>query len=164
MSSAFSLRAEPARGNNPLSFSAVPHELILDKRLIATDVRLVGLLLVYARDKVGCWPSVPTLAKAMGVCVRTIQYSIKRLVAAGWVKTENADNPTGRVFTLVWRCTPRCKPQTSPPVQRGGDDPNGGEKKKDFSPMTAEEKRDWLNPLLEFPIGHPLRMIAERRL
>jgi hypothetical protein len=84
-------------------FAALPHDLIADKRLKATDVRLAGILLRYARDKSTCWPSVATLGADLGRCRRTVQTSLRRLEAAGWISTRPAPNPTGREFVMVWR-------------------------------------------------------------
>jgi hypothetical protein len=84
-------------------FAALPHDLIADKRLKATDVRLAGVLLRYARGKSTCWPSVATLGADLGRCRRTVQTSLRRLEGSGWITTRPAPNPTGRAFVMVWR-------------------------------------------------------------
>jgi hypothetical protein len=84
-------------------FAALPHDLIADKRLKATDVRLAGVLLRYARAKATCWPSVATLGLDLLRSRRTVQTSLRRLEAAGWISTRPAPNPTGREFVMVWR-------------------------------------------------------------
>ncbi|MEJ7637536.1 MAG: helix-turn-helix domain-containing protein, partial [Singulisphaera sp.] len=68
-----------------------------DRRLKPLDVLLVAVLLRYARSKSVCWASVPTLAGDVGRCVRMVQYSLKRLQMAGWLRFEADSNPTGRV-------------------------------------------------------------------
>jgi hypothetical protein len=99
-------------------FAALPHDLIADKRLKATDVRLAGVILRYARAKPSCWPSVKTLADDLGKCERTVQYALRRLADAGWITQKPDPNPTGRLLVLAWR-EPRCTPPGATTVLAG---------------------------------------------
>lgn len=85
------------------SFSQVPHEIYHDERLKFIDSALIGILLQFARQSSVAWPSVETLAKLLRRSVRTIQYSLRRLIDTEWIAIRPADNPTGRVIVLVWR-------------------------------------------------------------
>jgi hypothetical protein len=100
------LARDPARRQGQSTarpFAALPHDLIADKRLKATDVRLAGILLRYARAKATCWPYVATLGLDLLRSRRTVQTSLRRLEAAGWIATRPAPNLTGREFVMAWR-------------------------------------------------------------
>lgn len=86
-------------------YSQVLHEIIRDPNLEDRDVRLVCLLLEYAKDRAHCWPSVKRLADDLRCSERSVQLALRRLASAGWVETMPDSNPTGRVIILKWRCT-----------------------------------------------------------
>ena len=134
-----------------IGFSAVPHSITSDLRLKAVDIRLVAVpLLRYSRAKATCYPCNATLARDIGMSVRTVQYALARLIAAGWVNawTELADGY--RVLCLTWRVKPptpvlpytqgmpRANRIAHPPTQEKPADPmqavasklEGGEKKE----------------------------------
>ncbi len=94
---------ERTRRGGQRPFAAIPHDLVADRRLIPTDIRLACVLLKFGKGKPSCWPGVDTLAAEMGTCRRTVQYALKRLMAAGWVASRPAGNPTGRVLVMTWR-------------------------------------------------------------
>jgi hypothetical protein len=96
-------RVKPGASITARPYSAIPHELIEDRRLIGTDIRLVGVLLKYCKGKPSCYPSVARLARDMACCERTIQYAIRRLIRAGWVESRPDGNPTGRRLVMTWR-------------------------------------------------------------
>ena len=85
-------------------FARLPHHVVTDPRLTDFDVRLLARLLRFARAKGFCWPCVARLAKALGVCDRTVQYALRRLEAAGYLRFERVRrsraNPTGRLIHL----------------------------------------------------------------
>ncbi len=179
---------ECARRAGQPTYSPIPHELIEDRRLIGTDVRLVGVILKYARAKAEAWPAVATLARDLGCCPRTVQYSLRRLEAAGWIATREADNRTGRVLVLTWRAqvvapppvqpysqglpkavAPQWKNQgkekvsAPPPEPRGPADTRRRAPDRPLSPdqaMAQYADCGWL----DLPASHPLRRIAEKRL
>ena len=101
----FIVRTSLAQGKPevPRPYSAIPHDLLRDRRLIATDVVVVGSLLVYARAGASCWPSVNSIANDIGRSRRTVQLSLRRLRDTGWIGSRPADNPTGRSLVLLWR-------------------------------------------------------------
>src|SRR3954468_218709 len=80
----------------PLPFSAVPHALRRDPKLIdhPRAIILAATLLEYCRDKPSCYPSNRRLAEDMGVCPRTIQNALAALRDANWIKIEHG--PSGR--------------------------------------------------------------------
>jgi DNA-binding transcriptional MocR family regulator len=166
-----------------MPFAALPHDLIADKRLKATDVRLAGIILRYARAKATCWPSVKTLASDLGKCERTVQYALRRLADAGWITSRPDPNPTGRLLVLAWRET-RCTPPVQRPYSQGLPRPNAvapelrpgeeregsalanGQRKAPERPMTHAELLAQYTEIgwLSRPSGDPLRRIAERAL
>jgi DNA-binding transcriptional MocR family regulator len=164
-------------------FAALPHDLIADARLKATDVRLAGIILRYARAKATCWPSVGTLAADLARCERTVQYALKRLADAGWITSRPDPNPTGRVLVLAWR-EPRCTPPVQRPYSQGLPRPHAvapeSEKgrEREGSALAKEQRKAPERPMthaellaqyteigwLGRPSGDPLRRIAERAL
>lgn len=171
--------------DSTFTYSAVPHAVLRDRRLLPVDVLLVGVLLAYARDKATCWPSVRSLMAEIGKSRRTVQMSLRRLKAAGWVAEEPADNATGRVLVLAWRrgaqpvasqgrnaiapppaqsVAPEWKNQREEKVLSlsGGE----GEKQQSIGTMTEADRlaffseAGWLNR----PPGDLLRRLAERRI
>src|SRR4051812_14046471 len=96
-------RPTEGKGQSTRPFSALPHDILRDRRLIPTDVAIVAALLVYARSGPACWPAVRTLAHDVGRSRRTVQLSLARLRAAGWIADRPDANPTGRVIVLLWR-------------------------------------------------------------
>ena len=158
------------RGSTVRPFAALPLDAIRDPRMIGTDVHLLGALLAYARAAATCWPSVATLGQDIRRSRRTVQLSLARLRAAGWVAERPADNATGRVLVLCWR-----EGAQSPPpewkMQREKECAPPGEGQKPKAPpaprvMTSAEIQahyaatGWLDK----PDGDPLRRLAERRL
>jgi hypothetical protein len=177
---------DPARRQGQLAarpFAALPHDLIADKQLKATDVRLAGIVMRYARAKATAWPSVKTLAADLHRCERTVQYALKRLAAAGWITSRPAPNPTGRLLVLAWRearCTPPVqrpysqglpRPQAVAPESEKGREREGsalaiGQTQTPEQPMTHAELLAWYGDVgwLKLPASDPLRRIAERAL
>jgi hypothetical protein len=87
-------------------FAAVPLDMLEDVRLNPADFMLVCVLLMHARAKSTCYPSVRTLAREMRQSERCVQYGLKRLADAGWVTSRPASSPinkTGRELVLTWR-------------------------------------------------------------
>jgi Helix-turn-helix domain len=171
-------------------YSAIPHELIEDRRLIGTDIRLVGVLLKYCKGKDRCYPSVARLARDLGCCERTIQYALRRLRRAGWVEARPDDgNPTGRVLVMTWRGVQSAAgPRVQAPYTQGMPRvaPEGFQRKREEKgsapapeiktpgpePKPREAPDRPLSPgdvlahyteagWLALPVGHPLRRIAE---
>jgi hypothetical protein len=180
-----SVRPRPAEGKGLVArpFSAVPHDLVRDRRLIATDVVVVAALLFYARASATCWPSVGTLMNDAGRGRRAVQMSLRRLKDAGWVGERAADNPTGRVLVLTWRDgaqrdarggrneASRGGAQASAPESKNQKEervasPPGGERGKPEprETMTPDEVRTYFTECgwLAYPEGHDLRRRAER--
>lgn len=108
------------RSSNPLPFAALPHALVDDPRLKAIDLVVVLVLLRFARAADHAWPAVKTIALGVRRSRRTVQQSLRRLEAAGWLAAEPSDNRTGRVLVLLWRrgaaVDGRPAPVVAPPV------------------------------------------------
>jgi len=181
----FTPRPAPGQGGADRSprtvqpFAAIPHDLVADGHLKPIDVKLVAILLRYARSKATCWPSVATLATDLGRCERTVQYALRRLTEAGWITSRPDANPTGRLLVLVWREAklhppvqppysqgmPRVKPVAPEPEkrnQREGSAPARTESQAPEPPMTHAELQDLL--ALDLPASSPLRHIVEQKL
>jgi Helix-turn-helix domain len=162
----------------PLPYAAIPHAIVNDTRLIPTDIRLVGVLLGYAKSKSDCWPSVDTLARDLGMCRRTVQLSLRRLKAYGWVEERPAGNPTGRVIVLTWRGAQSVAPGGAQPYSQGLPRPRAqsvapqgmdSEKEKVVPPKPKETEapRDpsvLFESWLAYPEGHVLRRLALERI
>lgn len=175
------------RPAQPRPFAAVPHDLAADLRLKPLDVRLAAVLLRYARAKASCWPGVKALAADVGRCERTVQYSLKRLAAVGWIEFAPDPNPTGRLIVLTWRkpvAPPRCNSRTDEPASKAqavAPECRTGDKEKPSAlglegppPAKQEPERPSTHAelALEYeslgwlakPPGDPLRALAERSL
>jgi hypothetical protein len=114
-------------------WAAIPHDIIEDPRLLASDIRVLGVLVRFARSGPDCWPAVRTIASAAQCSPRTVQLCLRRLERAGVVAT--IDDPakvTHRRFVLLWRtatgspeapvgratdCTPPMRELRDPPAQ-----------------------------------------------
>jgi DNA-binding transcriptional MocR family regulator len=98
----------------------LPHDLSADPRLSPTDVRVAAALLYWARSQADCWPADRSIAARAGRSVGTIQRSLRRLEAAGWIAREkSAENRTGRLIQLLWRSAsarPPAAPLSDPPT------------------------------------------------
>lgn len=145
-------------GKPPLTFSAVPHDIIRDRRLIPGDVVLVGVLLAYARDKAFCWPSVATMMADTRKARRTVQLSLARLKRAGWIAEQPGDNPTGRVLILTWRqgAQPAARVGRNPAPSRGAQPPTPelkNQKEQDVRFASEGEKQ-------EQPLPNPAELRA----
>lgn len=103
------------------TFAAIPTSIVDDPRLAALDIRLLGVLLGYARGKGVAWPANSTLAKRLGVSVRTVARSLARLIQAGWLASvrilPRPGNMTGRVLRLLFGIAPRAEAQPETSVQ-----------------------------------------------
>lgn len=102
-------------------FAAIPTPIVDDPRLAALDIRLLGVLLGYARGKGVAWPANSTLAKRLGVSVRTVARSLARLIQAGWLASVRVlprpGNMTGRILRLLFGIAPRTEAPSETPVQ-----------------------------------------------
>lgn len=170
---------------NPLPFAPIPNEAYEDRRITSHDRDLLAWLLRYARRKSSCWASVARLGSDVGRSVRSVQYSLRRLEAAGWIFTRPAQNATGREIVLAWRefAPPPVQAPYSqglPPKQRfAPESRTGGEKKEGFAsasqkqensepakPMSSAELRAAFTETgaLSHPETSAMRRIAERQI
>ena len=175
-------------------YAQVIHDILLDRRLADRDTRLAGILLIYAKDKAHCWPSIRTLAADLSCSERSVQYALKHLTATGWIETKLDSNPTGRVIILLWRsvgstvhapgakpCTPPVQPSVVHPVQAVAPELDSKPREKKGcvasdlkpvrpsgntrgEPMAVSEHLETFAEWLSRPPGDRLRMMAERRL
>lgn len=94
-------RLQAVRGSR--AYAAIPHDLAEDHRLTPLDLAVVRVLLKYARNLDRCWVLVAIIAAAVRRGRRSVQLSLRRLEASGWLATEPAPNRSGRAFVLTWR-------------------------------------------------------------
>jgi hypothetical protein len=187
MSCVDSTRLAPAVKDH---FSAVLNRLQDDPRLKPRDIFVIASILRFARQKSWASMSNRTLA-AMGRCSeRTIQLSLARLEAAGWIRrkstTVDIGSSTGRLIYLCWRpgetaCAPTttavAPPAPTPvapevdeqeregkPAPAGLDSP-GPKIKKEDGPTPPPGPLDYAAlGWLDRPASDPLRRIAEKAL
>jgi hypothetical protein len=115
--------------------------------LAATSLRLLALLLRYARDKAECWPSNKLLGDELGLTARSVQTALGNLEQAGWITRRfGVGYPGGRLIILSWRTStgagqghearvtpsaPSASPNPVKPASSKGDVEREGEKTKD---------------------------------
>jgi DNA-binding MarR family transcriptional regulator len=169
-------------------FSALTNDIQDDPRLKPRDLQVYAALLRFARQK--GWASVgnKSLASLCRCTPRTIQTSLARLEAAGWVhRVATADAPgsaSGRVVYLRPRemaDAPPVKPTTPPPVKSAAPESEEQENKREPAPLglgspgpgrqTEDRPTPPAGPLdyaalgwLDRPASDPLRRIAEKAL
>lgn len=102
-------------------YAAIPHRAIFDERLTDTDIRVLGAILFYARSRPDCIHSVEAIRKrAHKKSDRTVQASLKRLEAAGYIALETDWRlDTNRRIVLLWR---RQESPVAPQKIAGSDD------------------------------------------
>ena len=109
------VRVRPIQGKPQIRpivyYRRLPESALADRRLSRSALAVLAQLDGFARDKAECWPSVKTLAEALGLCRRTIQLALTRLKSCGYIAEKPASNPTGRVLVLLWK-TGGAKPLT----------------------------------------------------
>jgi hypothetical protein len=171
-------------------FSAVPNRLQDDPRLKPRDLVTIAGILRYARQKRWASMSNRALAKHGRCSERTIQLSLARLEAAGWIirksTTVYIGSNTGRLIYLSWRpadadCAPPAAaiapPATTPvapevkteereekPAPAGLDSPGPVGQTK-TGPTPPSDPLDYAAlGWLDRPPTDPLRRIAEKAL
>jgi hypothetical protein len=187
MSCVDSTRLAPAVKDH---FSAVLNRLQDDPRLKPRDIFVIASILRFARQKSWASMSNATLA-SLGRCTeRTIQLSLARLEAAGWIRrkstTVDIGSSTGRIIYLCWRpgetpCAPTttaiAPPAPTPvapevneqereekPAPQGLGSPGpGGQTETGPTPPTGPLDYAALG-WLDRPASDPLRKIAEKAL
>jgi len=106
-------------------FARVPIAAASDQGLSTAGYRLLGLLCGYIDDDDRCWPSVPTLASKLGIVDRAVQFSLKELVATGYIRIERrAGKPN--VYLVLYqggetRLHPTTPETTLHPSSQGGE-------------------------------------------
>ena len=84
-----------------IPFAITPLEVITDRRLLASDLRVLLALLTYVdRDTLQCFPKRSTLAERIGLSVQRVQQVLTRLADLGWIERQR----TGRA--TLYRITP----------------------------------------------------------
>jgi len=84
----------------------VPSALLRDDAL-PPGAKLVALALVneWAWSKPECWPSDPTIARALGMSAGHVQRCLAALERRGWI--ERRHDGRERLIRLHWRATTR---------------------------------------------------------
>lgn len=92
------------------AFAITPLEVIQDRRLLASDLRvLLGLLTFADRQTLECFPRRETLATRIGLSVTRVGQVLTRLSSLGWIERTR----TGRATT--YRITPPGSHQEAAP-------------------------------------------------
>jgi hypothetical protein len=133
--------AAPNSRPDDAGWAMVPHTLASDARLTAVDIRVVLALLYFARSKDICTPCDASIgARAGDISAGTVQRSLRRLEACGYIRREavepSDENRTGRVIRLLWR-TPAPRASRGP---TGHERPSGHRRATPRSP--ARDKED----------------------
>jgi hypothetical protein len=171
-------------------FSAVLNRLQDDPRLKPRDIFVIASILRFARQKNWASMSNRTLAN-LGRCTeRTIQLSLARLEAAGWIirKSTTADigSNTGRLIYLCWRpgetastppkaaIAPPAPTPIAPEVEQQEREEKPAPQSLDGSGPDGQTKTEPTPPSdpldyaalgwLDRPASDPLRRIAEKTL
>ena len=95
------------------TLSIIPSAAVIDPHLTAPDIRVLALLGTHA-DRVGrCWPSIPTLAKPLGVSPRWVQRCLRKLERLKYVSTHpRPGSPAGalrQVEAKMWSWIRSCR-------------------------------------------------------
>lgn len=75
-------------------FAMVPEALLMDPAISSHAVRVYGILIRYGTTPDDCYPTLPTIAAAMGASPRSVQAWVRELEAAGWAR--RCARPDGR--------------------------------------------------------------------
>ena len=89
-------------------WAMLPHSIAADARLTAVDIRVALALLYFARSRSTCTPCDRSIGdRAGGISPGTVQRSLRRLEALGYIRREAVAptdaNRTGRVLHLLWK-------------------------------------------------------------
>lgn len=86
---------------------AIPGAILADPALTASAIRVLGVLLLYARHKAICWPGNATIAEGAGLSLATVKRGLAALKERGHIRVEKVPtgrgNLTGRRIFLAWR-------------------------------------------------------------
>jgi len=86
-------------------FSQVPAEAVLDQDLTETDFRVLSIIGLYLNRDQEAWPMQSTVAEQLGKSSTTVNRSIKRLEAKGYIRSRKKyeDRPgTHRIYQVVF--------------------------------------------------------------
>jgi hypothetical protein len=86
-------------------FSQVPAEAVLDQDLTETDFRVLSIIGLYLNRDKEAWPMQSTVADQLGKSSTTVNRSIKRLEAKGYIRSRKKyeDRPgTHRIYQVVF--------------------------------------------------------------
>jgi hypothetical protein len=80
-------------------FAVVPTAWVRSKELTGSDKLVLVALAAFADSRGYCWPSVARLAEEIGMSVRSVQYSLKRLAELGVVVVKRRVDEAGDYTT-----------------------------------------------------------------
>jgi len=110
------------RATADFHFAMIPEYVLYHPDLIATDVRLFGILHRFANGSGRAWPSIKTLGEMLGRSShQTVRDSIKRLIAAGAVTVEVGYRDDGSQTSNSY--TIHMVPRPDPPSNSAPQDP-----------------------------------------
>jgi predicted transcriptional regulator len=84
-------------------FSAVAHDAVFDRRLSATDIRVLAALGTFTNKAGWCYPKQKTIAERIGVARTTVTAAINNLVACGWVEKQARTGDAGGKISCLYR-------------------------------------------------------------
>ena len=114
-------------------FAIVPASAVCDRRIGATDVRVLAAIAIHASRDGRCWPAVPTIAGLAQISARHARSCIGRLVELGHLEKEERRgqsnvyriprNPSSGVNHSSGVEEPTPEPQFTPPRNPSSGDP-----------------------------------------
>lgn len=75
-------------GQQPTRYAAICRRAIFDSAISAPALRVLAALACYTDRQHRCRPSVPTIAKRLGISDRMVQYHLRDLAAAGYIEQQ----------------------------------------------------------------------------
>ena len=66
-------------------FAVVPYEMLIDKRLCKTHLRVLLMMLRHANPKGQCWPTQEHLGIGLGMREDSVRVTVRELKKFGWV-------------------------------------------------------------------------------
>ena len=125
-------------------FTIIDNDTVMG-RLPEIPLPAVKVLLVLARrsnGKRGCWPSIESIGRDTGLCVRAVRRAIRDLVGLGLVAISKRPG-TSTIYHLMGAdigCTPGKQVSTSDESTPLTSDERGGGTSDESTPLTSDER------------------------
>src|SRR5262249_11967518 len=102
------------RGN----FSRLPAAAVFDRNVTNGNLRVLAALGKYANKDGMCYPSVRTIAQALGVTRQAVQNHMRRLKIAGYLEVQRQRRTTGGFGPNLYRLKYPAEPRPSKVIAR----------------------------------------------